>query len=149
MGSQGGPCLSKALCCLCCPLCMASCPTKVDQNEQKAVLYWGKYWGTLKQPGLYFVNPMGRELRTTSTKFRTLELKDIKVVDKKGNPIIISGVVTYSNTSAKKACVDVENPEHYIRLQATTAMRQVASRYPYSDSPGQPSLQTEGPAISM
>merc|ERR1719433_1733349 len=51
-------------------------------------------------------------------------------------------------TSAKKACVDVEAPAEFVRLQATTAMKQVASRYPYSAGAGQPSLQTEGPSIS-
>merc|ERR1712048_892781 len=122
--------------------------TKVDQNEQKAVLYWGKYMGSLKEPGIYCINPWGREMRAASTKYDTLELKDIKVVDSKGNPVIISGVVTYALTSARKACVDVENPHNYVRLQATTAMKQVASKYPYTAQIGSPSLQTEGLAIS-
>jgi hypothetical protein len=146
-----GPCLSKAILCVCCwnPLTYAGCFTKVDQNEQRAVLYWGKYAGSLTKPGMYCINPCGRELLNTSTKYCTLELKDIKVVDAKGNPVIISGVVTYKLTSAKKACVDVENPQRFISLQATTSMKQVASRYPYAPMRGEASLQTEGAAISM
>jgi len=70
------------------------------------------------------------------------------VLDAKGNPVIISGVVTYAITSAKKACVDVERPNEFIRLHATTAMKQVASRYPYSAPVGQASLQTETQDIS-
>lgn len=148
--SRSGPCLSKSLFCVCCwnPFAWAGCCNKVDQNEQKAVLYWGRYAGTLAEPGMYCLNPCGRETRTASTKCNTLELKDIKVVDAKGNPVVISGVVTYKIISARKACVDVEKPEYFIRLQATTALKQVASRYPYGAPPGQPSLQTECSGIS-
>jgi len=147
---QCGPSLSKAGMCVCFwnPFCWLAWCTKVNQSDQAAVMYWGKYEGTLREPGLYCVNPMGRELRTTSTRCATLELKDIKVLDAKGNPVVISGVVTYAITSAKKACVDVERPYEFIRLQATTAMKQVASRYPYSAPMGQASLQTETQEIS-
>jgi len=145
-----GPSLSKAGMCVCFwnPICWLGFCTKLNQNDQAAVMYWGKFEGTLQEPGLYCVNPIGRELRTISTRRATLELKDIKVLDAKGNPVIISGVVTYSITSAKKACVDVEMPNEFIRLQATTAMKQVASRYPYSAPLGQASLQTETTEIS-
>merc|ERR1740121_1258565 len=77
-----------------------------------------------------------------------MELKDIKVVDQRGNPVIISGVITYRNTSAFKACVEVENPWLFIMQQGTTVLKQVASRYPYSANPGQPSLQSECAGIS-
>jgi len=145
-----GPCLSKAGMCVCFwnPICWLGFCTKLNQSDQAAVMYWGKYERTLREPGLCCVNPIGRELRTTSTRRATLELKDIKVLDAKGNPVIISGVVTYAITSAKKACVDVERPNEFIRLQATTAMKQVASRYPYSAPVGQASLQTETQDIS-
>lgn len=145
-----GPGLSKAGMCVCFwnPLCWPGFCTKVNQNDQAAVMYWGKYEGTLQEPGLYCLNPIGREIRTASTRCTTLELKDIKVLDAKGNPVIISGVVTYAITSAKKACVDVERPHVFISLQATTAMKQVASRYPYSAPVGQVSLQTETLEIS-
>mmetsp|Transcript_75567 Transcript_75567/g.196561 ORF Transcript_75567/g.196561 Transcript_75567/m.196561 type:complete len:291 (-) Transcript_75567:103-975(-) len=145
-----GPGLSQALFCVCCinPMSCLGCFTKVDQNEQKALLFWGKYHGTLSEPGIYCVNPCGRELRSMSTKYNTLELKDIKVVDAKGSPVVVSGVVTYAIVSAKKACIDVENPQNYLRLQSTAALKHVTGRYPYSSSDGRGSLQTEGPAIS-
>lgn len=145
-----GPGLSKGLACLCCPnvLQYFGWCSKVDTNEQKAVLYWGQYYGTLSEPGMYCMNPWGREMRSVSSKYDTLELKDIKVVDARGNPVIVSGVVTFAFNSAKRASIDVDRPQQYIRLQATAAMKQVAGRYPYSAAPGQPSLQTEGSTIS-
>jgi len=121
---------------------------KVDQNEKKAVMYWGRYSGTLGEPGMYVINPCGRELRSVSTKCNTMELKDIKVVDQRGNPVIISGVITFRNTSAFKACVEVESPWMFIMQQGTTALKQVASRYPYTAPVGQPSLQSECAGIS-
>jgi len=149
-GLAMGSALSKAIACVCCPNILSYCAwcTQVDQNEQKAVLYWGQYQGTLTEPGLYCVNPWGRELRTTSTKFRTMELQDVKVVDARGNPVVVSGVLAYYLNSARRATVDVEDPTNYIRLQATAALKQIAGRYPYSAAPGQPSLQTEGGTIS-
>ncbi|CAK0899541.1 unnamed protein product, partial [Prorocentrum cordatum] len=148
MGSA--PSLSQALCCLCCwnPLTCAGGCVKVDQNESKAVMYWGRYSGTLSEPGMHFLNPWGIQLRSVSTKCNTMELKDIKVVDQRGNPVIISGVITYRNTSAFKACVEVENPFQFIMQQGTTVLKQVASRYPYGANPGQPSLQSECAGIS-
>jgi len=145
-----GPCLSKALFGVCCwnPLAWAGCLTKLDQNEQRAVLYWGVYTGTLQEPGIHCLNPCGREYREMSSKCSTMELKDIKVVDGKGNPVIISGVVTYFLTSAKKACVDVERPAQYITLQASATLKQVASQYSYTSTSGEPSLQTGGSLIS-
>jgi len=145
-----GPGLSQALMCVCCinPMSWLGCCTKVDQNEQKAMLFWGKYHGTLTEPGVYCVNPCGRELRSASTKWATMELKDIKVVDAKGSPVVVSGVVTYAIASAKKSCIDVENPQNFLRLQSTAALKQVTGHYPYSTTEGRGSLQTEGPAIS-
>lgn len=146
-----GPCMSMCLFAMTCPLhfCCGGCCTQVNQNEHKAILYWGKYEGTLQEPGCYCTNPCGREFRDVSTKYNTMDLKDIKVVDVKGNPINVSGVITFSMVSAKKATIDVQSPSTYIAQQSTTVLKQVASRYPYSAAPGQPSLQTEGAHISQ
>lgn len=81
-GLVTGPSLSKAVACICCPNILQSVGwcAQVNQNEKKAVLYWGKYVGTLTEPGMYCMNPWGRSLRVVSTKFNTMELKDIKVL---------------------------------------------------------------------
>lgn len=112
------------------------------------MLYWGRYEGTLAEPGLYCMNPLGRQTRTVSTKFQTISLKDLKVVDARGNPVVVNGVVTVFLHSARRAAVDVEDPINYVRLQATAALKQIVGRYPYSAAAGQPSLQTESGAMS-
>merc|ERR1719150_3688998 len=69
-----GPTLSKAGMCVCFwnPICWFGFCTKLNQNDQAAVMYWGKYEGTLQEPGLYCLNPIGREIRTASTRCTTL-----------------------------------------------------------------------------
>eukprot|EP00931_Biecheleriopsis_adriatica_P073265 TRINITY_DN47590_c0_g1_i1.p1 TRINITY_DN47590_c0_g1~~TRINITY_DN47590_c0_g1_i1.p1 ORF type:complete len:322 (+),score=56.82 TRINITY_DN47590_c0_g1_i1:57-968(+) len=162
----------------CCPnplstlLCTVSCCfgigllgapfgfTQVSEKEEAAILYWGKYAGTVREPGLYWLNPWGREWRRMSTQQRTMNLTKIKVLDAKGNPVVISGVVLYAGTSAKKATIDVDVPwphllhstelreDSFLELQAKAILKQIASRYPYEAPTGTPSLQTEGQEIA-
>jgi len=91
---------------------------------------------------------------------RTLSLKDLKVLDSRGNPVIVSAVVTFIPTSAKQAHVDVENPrpnasrqpevqtDTFLELQAQAVLKQITSQFPYEAPDGQPSLQTEGTHIT-
>jgi len=148
--------LSGCLCCTLCPIAIFSGIKQLEPNQQAAILYFGEYKGTLKDAGLYWVNPCGLQMRMISTKRQTLQLKDIKVLDAKGNPICVSGVVTFYGTSAKKATIDVDNPwpmmgrtnGSYLDTQAAAVLKRVASRFPYEAGPGIPSLQTEGSAIA-
>eukprot|EP00668_Euglena_longa_P048243 GGOE01065309.1.p1 GENE.GGOE01065309.1~~GGOE01065309.1.p1 ORF type:complete len:313 (+),score=73.12 GGOE01065309.1:36-941(+) len=149
------------------PCCAIFSITQIDQNEQAAVLYWGKYEGSLKEPGLYCLNSCGRDLRKINTMQKTMNLRNAKVLDAKGNPVVVNGVVTFLPTSAKKARVDVEKPwpnaswepeqavmrnqnhDTFLELQAMAVLKQVASRFPYEGPPGVPSLQTEGVEIAV
>ena len=100
-------------------------------------------------------------------------VQSVKVLDAKGNPVVLKAVVTYYATSAKKATIDVENPfpsavdnapvlqasgdqpilkvmgGSFLELQAAAVLKQVASRFPYEAAPGLPSLQTEGAEIAL
>ena len=98
-------------------------------------------------------------------------VQSVKVLDAKGNPVVLKAVVTYYATSAKKATIDVENPfpsgdnapvlqagnkrlfkvmgNSFLELQAAAVLKQVASRFPYEAAPGLPSLQTEGAEIAL
>lgn len=148
--------LSNVLCALL-PCCILTGIRQLNPNEQAAALFWGEYKGTLSEPGLYLLNPFGLQLRTISTKRNTLQLKDVKVLDARGNPVVISGVVTFVGTSAKKATIDVDRPwpmgfvvreETFLELQAAAVLKRVASRFPYEAPAGQPSLQSEGVSIA-
>merc|ERR1712137_775633 len=102
-----------------------------DQNEQAAVLVWGKYVGSIKEPGLYLINPCGVDLRRITTMRKTLDVRDVNVTDASGNPVFMSGNVAYRLYSAKKSQVDTQRPEEYTRDQAPMVLRKVGSRMPY------------------
>ncbi|KAL7575407.1 hypothetical protein ACA910_007313 [Epithemia clementina (nom. ined.)] len=157
------PLLSTVVSLTCClPFYILACCGffEVKEKEIKAVLYFGKYIGSVQEPGIHFLPICGLETRPISTATRTVDLKDLKVLDQRGNPVVISAVVTFVPTSAKKARIDVQNPwpyatwqpavgrGTYLQLQAEAILKQVASQFPYEAPAGQPSLQTEGSHIT-
>lgn len=128
---------------LCCPSaisaglsCICFCSwfgafKTIDQNQHAAVFVWGEYVGSVTQPGLIIVNPIGTELKLISTAKQTMDIKELKVVDAKGNPIMISGNLAYRVYSVKKARVDVQDANLYVYQQAPMVLRKVVSRYTY------------------
>merc|ERR1712232_1023059 len=85
------------------------------------------------EPGMTIVNPIGTELRKVCTARQTQDIQELKVVDARGNPIMISGNVAYQIYSVKKARVDTMDAYSYVHQQAPMILRKVASRYSYDD----------------
>ncbi|CAE6935518.1 unnamed protein product [Symbiodinium natans] len=132
--------LSAVLSCVCCPVWC--CSTQMfDQNERAAVLVWGKYVGSINQPGIHIVNPCGVSTRKITTARKTLDIREVNVTDKEGNPVYISGNVAYKIVSAKKATVDTAQPEKYASEMAPMALRTVAARCHYNDLRGESTSQ--------
>jgi hypothetical protein len=104
--------LANVVSCCCLPISiLAGCGfAVVPERQHAAVLYFGKYSGSIQTPGIHWLPPFGAEWRFISTATRTMNMKDLKVLDPKGNPVVISVVVTFEPISAKKARIDVENP---------------------------------------
>eukprot|EP01113_Clastostelium_recurvatum_P033369 TRINITY_DN439_c0_g1_i2.p1 TRINITY_DN439_c0_g1~~TRINITY_DN439_c0_g1_i2.p1 ORF type:complete len:275 (+),score=100.51 TRINITY_DN439_c0_g1_i2:273-1097(+) len=141
--------LSVVLGILCCPITMCSCYT-IQERESAILLTYGKYAGTVSQPGIHFANVWGRDLRKISTKVISVDLPHTKVVDKNGNPLLISGVLTYQFVNVRKALLDVENANQFVYTQAQAALKQIVSRYPYeSDEHNHHSLKSESAEIGM
>lgn len=140
---------------LCCPSPISCCVSAacfctwlssiktVQQNQNAAVMVWGRYVGSVTDPGMKIVNPIGTELRTVSTARQSMMIQELKVVDAKGNPIMISGNIAYQIYSAKKARVDVLCADTYVRQQAPMILRKVASQYSYDDLRSDHSGQVE------
>jgi len=151
--------LAQVVCLPCFVLGGCGCFQLAEKTET-AVLYFGKYVGSVTSPGIHFLPPIFRELRNISTATRTMDMKDLKVVDSRGNPVIVSAVVTFVATSARKARIEVNNPwpnaswqrgvtsGTYLQLQAQAVLKQVTSQFPYEAPNGEPSLQTEGSHIT-
>jgi len=112
------------------PITIFSCYT-IQEREAGVLLTYGKYAGIVSQPGIHWTNVFGRDLRKISTKVISVDLPHTKVVDKNGNPLLISGVLTYQFVNPRKAVLDVENANQFVYTQAQAALKQIVSRYPY------------------
>jgi hypothetical protein len=118
------------------------CCIVVQPNHQAAIFCCGNYRGTVKNSGIQWVacceNPV-----MISKALKAIELKEFKVLDSNGNPIVISGNVSYSFQSASKPTIDVEHADHFLRMQAQTVLKRIAARYPYEAAEGSPCLKSE------
>ena len=66
--------------------------TPVTPGQARVIQLFGKYRGTIREPGLQWVNPLTRRIRV-STRIRNHETAQAKVNDADGNPIEIAAVV--------------------------------------------------------
>ncbi len=116
----------------------------VQPNEAYVLTLFGKYYGTIKRDGFFWVNPfcagvnparsaMGAS-RKLSLKAMTLNNDKQKVNDEEGNPIEISVVVIWRITNTARAVFNVENYMAYLSTQCDAAIRQVARQFPYDVS---------------
>jgi len=135
--------ISAAMCAIFLPLAACSSPQVVKEKNEKVILSMGKYVGTLRVPGCYVVNPCCLDARDISTAMVSVDLCNVKVADGKGNPLLLSGVVTYRVVDTKRAALDVKSYGQYLQTQGTTVMKKVASMYPYEARDDQPSLKSE------
>lgn len=131
----------------------------VNPNESVVFVLFGKYYGTLKKPGFFFVNPfvsainptyesqvtklsktgekdLDDESKTSNTKkvslkAMTLNNQKQKVNDELGNPIIIGTIVIWKLVNPTKAVFNVENYKTFLSIQCDSTIRNVARLYPY------------------
>ena len=106
----------------------------VQPNSSRVLILFGRYIGTLTEPGLWWVNPFTVFWRSAvSLRVHNFQSDRIKVNDASGNPIEIAAVVVWRVTDTAKAAFDVENYEQFVVVQSETAVRHLASRYAYDD----------------
>lgn len=113
----------------------------VQPNDSRVLILFGKYTGTVRTSGFWFVNPFTVR-KKVSLRIRNFNSQKIKVNDLHGNPIEIGAVVVWRVVDTAKAVFDVENYEQFVDVQSETAIRQLASEYPYDvDQEDKPSLR--------
>ncbi len=102
----------------------------VSPNSAKVLLLFGKYKGSVKDNGLFWINPL--YTRTSlSLRARNFESEKIKVNDKMGNPILISVILVWKVQDTFKSTFEVDNYEDFIRIQTDSAVRKLAGSFPY------------------
>src|SRR5512146_2439553 len=114
--------------------------TVVNPNEAKVVVLFGKYQGSIKQPGFRWVNPLTSR-RTLSLRVRNFESGKIKVNDRDGNPIEIAAVVVWRIVETFEAVFNVDDYEHFLHVQSEAAVRMLATSYPYDAQEDEHSLR--------
>ncbi len=102
----------------------------VSPNSSKVLLLFGDYKGSVKQNGLFWINPLFNRT-TLSLRARNFESEKIKVNDKMGNPIMISVILVWKVKDTFKATFEVDNYENFIRIQTDSAVRKLAGSFPY------------------
>jgi SPFH domain / Band 7 family len=107
--------------------------TPVVPGQARVIQLFGKYRGTTRDPGLQWVNPFTRRIKV-STRIRNLETAQAKVNDADGNPIEIAAVVVWQVQDTAKAVYAVDEYMKFVAIQTETAVRHVASSYPYTST---------------
>lgn len=125
-----------------------------EPNEARVMVFFGKYEGTFKKTGFYWVNPFMNK-KKLSLRARNLDVEPIKVNDKIGNPILIGLVLVWKLKDTYKAMFEIDAQtmaekgngqvsvtvagrmnafEAFVRVQSDAALRQVAGEYAYDDN---------------
>jgi len=113
----------------------------VQPNQSKVVILFGRYLGTVRRIGWIWTWPLTSK-RTISLRAQNFESSVIKVNDAAGNPVEIAAVIVWRVVDTARAVFNVEKYEEFVRLQTETAVRHVASLFPYdSYEPEQRSLR--------
>jgi len=105
----------------------------VQPNDSRVLILFGKYTGTVRQSGFWWVNPFTVK-KHVSLRIRNFNSEKLKVNDLHGNPIEIASVIVWRVVDSARAIFDVQNYEQFVAIQSETAIRSLASEYPYDVS---------------
>lgn len=146
----------------------------LEPNEARVMVFFGKYKGTFKETGFFWVNPFMNK-KKLSLRARNLDVEPIKVNDKIGNPILIGLVLVWKLKDSYKAMFEIDSQtmaasnsekagtmeygvvsrmkafENFVKIQSDAALRQVAGQYAYDDNEaddGELTLRSGGAEIN-
>lgn len=129
-------------------LVLASGLVVVTPNHARVVTFLGRYLGTVRANGLRWTYPLTAR-QDISLRVRNFDSSTLKVNDAMGNPVEVAAVIVWRVVDTAKASFDVEDYENFVRIQTETAVRHMASKYPYdSYETGQTSLQANADEVT-
>jgi regulator of protease activity HflC (stomatin/prohibitin superfamily) len=102
----------------------------LQPNVAAVLTLFGKYGGTVRTDGFHWANPFFKKEKV-SLRLRNLNGDKLKVNDARGNPIDIAAVVVWRVTDTAQAVFDVDEFRHYVTVQSESALRHLATEYPY------------------
>ena len=105
----------------------------VQPGETKVVRFFGRYAGTVRRTGLSWILPIS-DRKTVSIRVRNFETSHLKVNDADGNPVEIAAIVVWQVADTSRALYAVDDYLNFVRVQAESALRHVASTHPYDNA---------------
>lgn len=107
--------------------------TVIQPNDSRVLILFGKYTGTIRDSGFWWVNPFTGK-KKVSLRIHNFNSEKIKVNDLHGNPIEIAAVIVWRVVDSARALFDVQNYEQFVAIQSETAIRGLATDYAYDSS---------------
>ncbi|MDF2931875.1 MAG: hypothetical protein K0R36_1206 [Chryseobacterium sp.] len=104
----------------------------IQPNHSRVLNFFGKYVGSVKDNGLFFINPLYSSQKM-SLRSENLQGQTLKVNDKMGNPIEIAVVMVWKVGNTYKAAFDVERYSDFVKMQSEAAVRHLAMSFPYDN----------------
>ncbi|MBV6631584.1 MAG: SPFH domain-containing protein [Alphaproteobacteria bacterium] len=114
--------------------------TVVQPNEAKAIVFFGKYKGSIRTPGFQWTWPLSARQRV-SMRLINFDSEKLKVNDVRGNPVEIGAIVVWRVVDSAKAVFNVDDYTEFVHTQSETALRNVAAKYPYDGSDDETTLR--------
>ena len=114
----------------------------VQPGQTRVVRFFGSYVGTVRRTGLSWILPL-TDRRNVSTRVRNFETSHLKVNDADGNPVEIASIVVWQVADTSRALYAVDDYHNFVRVQAESALRHVATTHPY-DNPTDGGLSLRG-----
>jgi regulator of protease activity HflC (stomatin/prohibitin superfamily) len=108
----------------------------VQPGHTKVVRFFGNYAGTVRRPGFWWIVPLA-DRRSLSVRVRNFETNHLKVNDADGNPVEIAAIVVWQVADTSQAVYAVDDYVNFVRVQAESALRHVATTRPYDDPSGE------------
>ena len=104
----------------------------VQPGQTRVVRFFGSYVGTVRRTGLSWILPL-TDRRNVSIRVRNFETNHLKVNDADGNPVEIASIVVWQVADTSRALYAVDDYLNFVRVQAESALRHVATTHPYDD----------------
>ena len=104
----------------------------VQPGQTRVVRFFGSYVGTVRRTGLSWILPL-TDRRNVSIRVRNFETNHLKVNDADGNPVEIAAIVVWQVADTSRALYAVDDYLNFVRVQAESALRHVATTHPYDD----------------
>ena len=117
--------------------------TILQPNEAKVLTFFGDYIGTIRDAGLFMTVPFTNK-ETVSLRVCNFNSQILKVNDSKGNPVEIAAVIVYKVVDTAKELFSVDDYEQFVQIQSESAVRHVASEYPYDSFEDQDAITLRG-----